>query len=564
MNILGIGGPFGHDPAACLIVDGELVAAVEEERLVRVKHARKMPCEESVKYCLDVAGLTPAEIDFVAYPWDPEKYAAEKARYIKRIWRSHPSRVSRVFTGAFARHPRRHLFHTLAAAGFDPHRTKIQYVEHHVAHAAASALYSGWVESALLSIDGSGEFISTLIGEWKDGRLQKIDEFVEPDSLGNLYAGITEYLGFDPNDGEYKVMGMASYGDPDRFDFSGLLKVGDGRYRVEDGYVWVPRTRACKGAHYSKKLVELLGPPRTDEAADEPYIHIAASLQKAVEDAVIHLIETRLADSLKRHGRLCLGGGVALNIKMNQRLLEHPLVNEVYVFPAAGDNGTPVGAAVWAAHMSGEKISPLKHVYLGPEYGSDEIEAACRGSEFSWTKEEDIVERTAEILAAGKAVAWYQGRIEFGPRALGNRSILGHPGHPGMTEEINLRIKFREKWRPFCPAILPEFAEEILGSNHPAPYMVLSFRVQEKWKKKMSEAVHVDGTVRPQVVDPETNPRFYALIKSFHEKTGVPAVINTSLNRRGEPMICRPAEALEMFRNCALEYLVMGDYLVVR
>lgn len=564
MIVLGVGGPFGHDPAACLLVDGEVVAAVEEERLVRIKHARDLPCGEAIRYCLDHAGITPADVDLVAYPWDPAKYHAEKWRYARRVWRSHPSRALRAFTEAFARHPRKQLPASLAAAGFDLSKTKTEFVEHHIAHSAACTLFSGWNDCAVLSIDGSGEFVSTLIGEWRDGQLHKFREILEPDSLGNLYAGITEYLGFDPNDGEYKVMGMAAYGDPTKYDFSSILKKTPEGFRVEDGYVWVPRTAAYRDKHFSQKLVDLLGPPREGDAADDPYIHIAAALQREVERVAVHLIETHLADSLKRHGRLCIAGGVALNIKMNRVLLDHPLVKEVFVFPAAGDNGTPVGAAAWAAHKHGEKIKPLKHVYLGPEYGPEEIEAACRESEFAWKKSDDIIAEASDILAAGKVVAWFQGRTEFGPRSLGNRSIIGHPAFPGMTEEINTRIKFRERWRPFCPAILARFAPQILGSTHPAPYMVLSFRCAPEWKEAIREAVHVDGTIRPQVIDPVANPRFNALVEAFYAKTGAPGVINTSLNRRGEPMICRPREALEMFRNCALEYLVMGDFIVTR
>ncbi len=274
-------------------------------------------------------------------------------------------------------------------------------------------------------------------------------------------------------------------------------------------------------------------------------------------------MENYLGDILKSNGgKLCFAGGVALNVKLNKRLLEHPLVRHLFVQPAASDSGTALGAATYVANELGEDVKPMSHVYLGPEYTNEVIREVLGKYRIPYEQPSDIIERASELLARGEIIAWFQGAMEYGPRALGNRSILASPQVEGISDEINSRIKFREKWRPFCPSILQEYAKDILGTDHPSPYMTFSFAVNDKWRGRIPEVVHVDGSTRPQVVDENTNPRFYSLLKSFHKKTGLPVLINTSLNRRGEPMVCSPQDAINMFYGSGLEYMALGDFLI--
>jgi carbamoyltransferase len=292
-------------------------------------------------------------------------------------------------------------------------------------------------------------------------------------------------------------------------------------------------------------------------------VHVAAAAQRALEDAVLSIVDRDLAPLLERHeGRLCFAGGCALNVRLNRRLIEHPRVRELWVQPAAGDSGTSLGAATWLAARRGESLHPMRQPYLGPEYDGAAIERELARLCVPSGRPDDIVETTADLLTAGKVVAWFQGRMEWGPRALGNRSILAHPAWPGISDDVNARIKFREKWRPFCPSILKEHGPEILGAEHDSPFMTFSFLATEKWKERIPEAVHVDGTCRPQLVSADLNPRFHRLLEAFKLRTQIPALINTSLNRRGEPMVCSPADALAMFYGSGLEYLVLGDYLI--
>lgn len=573
MIVLGLGGAFGHDPSAALLVDGKLVAAAEEERFRRVKHAHGIPPSKAARYCLKEAGLRPEDVHLVAFPFSAETQTRQRSRFAARIKSHDPVRAIRAYTEHRTKINKKRAFleRTLREIGIDSRKTRVEEVDHHVAHASSAFHLSGWDAAAILSLDGAGEYTTTLVAEGRsDGTIREIATFVEPDSLGNYFAGVTEFLGFLPNDGEFKVMGMAPYGDASKVDMSFALSWGGGSYRVADGWFWAPWWRRpsasggeAKKLNCDRRLLEKLGPPRRGDDVLEPYIHIAAAVQKQLEDVAVHLLDHHLADVLARcGGRLCVSGGCALNVKMNQVLLAHPLVREIFVQPVANDAGTSLGAATFAAWMEGERIEPMKHLYLGPEFSNDEIERVLAASGLPYARVDGIEERVAEMLADGKVVAWFQGRMEFGPRALGNRSILANPSYKGMADEINLLIKFREKWRPFCPSVHPDLAPRVLGSDHPAPYMILAFDAASEYRAKIAEAVHVDGSIRPQVIDRDANPRYFAMIRKFHDLTGVPAVINTSLNRRGEPMICRPEEALAMFTGSGLHHLAMGDYLV--
>lgn len=310
----------------------------------------------------------------------------------------------------------------------------------------------------------------------------------------------------------------------------------------------------------------MLGPKRQGDEIDNPYIHYAASIQALLESIALEMIEYYLGDIIRETGKIVMAGGVALNVKLNQRIIALPHVKELFVQPASGDNGTSLGAATYAAHQAGETIHKMEHAYLGPSYTTEECIAACEAhpAKPKFTKVDNFPQKAAELLAAGNPLAWFQGRMEFGPRSLGCRSILGDPSFPGVADRINAQIKYRERWRPFCPSMLDRVAEDILQTRHPAPYMTFTFDVNPAWKSRIPEVVHEDGTARAQVVTRETNPRYYELIEHLEKLRGNAVVLNTSLNRRGEPMICSPTDALNMFYGCDLEYLMLEDVLVTK
>ncbi|OIO35440.1 MAG: hypothetical protein AUJ74_06165 [Candidatus Omnitrophica bacterium CG1_02_44_16] len=505
MKILGLAAPFGNNASAALLIDGKIVTAAEEDRFTREKHAPGQCPANAVRFCLETAGIKPSEVDIVACLSQGQKTLVNN---------------------------------TLSECNFSIEKTKIERVEHPIAHIASSFYFSGFKEAAILLLDGCEENISIFLGSARGKEINRIKKITAPDSLGDFYAAATGYLGFKREDGGYEAMGMAPYGDPKKINFDHT-----------DSY---------------EKLLAKFGPKRTGDKLSEPYIHIAAAAQAKLEEITLRLIDSCLLDELKRHGTLCFAGSYALNISLNRKLLEHPYIKNIWVQPAANDAGASLGAAAYAAAKFNENIEPMEHVYLGPGFSDKEIEKAIKVSGFTFEKPPDICQRAAELLAQGKIVGWFQGRMEWGPRALGNRSILGNPSVKGTNDKINAIIKFREKWRPFCPSILEEYAQDILGSKHPSPFMTLSFNVTPQWKNRIPEAVHVDGTARPQVVSKNINPKFYSLIKDFHKKTGIPVVINTSLNRRGEPMVCAPKDALTLFKETGLENLAIGDFLVTK
>ena len=382
---------------------------------------------------------------------------------------------------------------------------------------------------------------------------------------------MTEYLGFEMLDGEYKVMGMAPYGDANRHDLSRLFRRRSrGEVEVDTRYVNTVGMRRYReegaGFYFSQKLVDWLGPRRVDESIDEPFVDYAASLQRLFEDTCLQLVDVHLGAILADTGKLAFAGGGALNVKLNQRLVARADVQELFVHPAAGDSGTALGAATYVAAGRREKLSRMRHVYLGPAFSTEECLDALRaiGDSLECTRLDDVPRDTAQLLAAGNPVAWFQGRMEFGPRALGARSILGCPSVAGIADRINAQIKFRERWRPFCPSVLDRVAPQIIQSHHPAPFMTITFDVAESWKTRVPEVVHRDGTARVQVVDEASNPRYYALLEHLETLTGDAVVLNTSLNRQGEPIVCTPSDAFTMFVGSDLQYLVIEDLLVTK
>ncbi|MBN2645363.1 MAG: carbamoyltransferase [Desulfuromonadaceae bacterium] len=569
--ILGLSGALTHDPSAALYIDDKLVAAAEEERFIRDKHAKNRMPLESTKFCLDYAGLKPRDIDIVAFPFaEIGLDRRDRWHFAKRYWYAPDRALTALFNGN--RRYQRNVANVramLRQLGVNWNTIAFVPVEHHLAHASSAYHLSGFKgKTAILGIDGKGEYATTFFGYGENGKIHKIKEFYDPDSLGGLYGAMTEYLGFEMLDGEFKVMGMAPYGNPDKYDFSRLAKFENGELTVNTELVntvgWRRYKEGNKGYYFSKKLVDWLGPKRQGDNADEPYIDYAACIQRLFEKLSLEMIDYYLKDILQETGQLCFSGGSALNVKLNQYIMDLPYVKQLFVQPAASDAGTALGAASYAAHLAGIEVEPLHHVYLGPQYSNEECIAACEAHEQkpTWEKIDNIPQAVANILAEGQPVAWFQGRMEFGPRALGCRSILGCPSVPGVADRINEQIKYRERWRPFCPSVLDTVAEDLLQTSHPAPYMTFTFKVNPAWNERIPEVIHEDGTSRAQVVNKETNPRYYALIEELEKLTGNGVVLNTSLNRRGEPMVCSPTDALNMFYGSDLPYLVMEDILV--
>ena len=573
LTVLGLSGALTHDPSAALYIDGKLVAAAEEERFIREKHAKNKLPIHSAQFCLKYAGIKPNDVDVVAFPYAKISLASKgRWHYAKRYLYSPDRSLGAIFNGN--RHYRRNVRkvkRVLEHLGISWNRIEFDSVEHHLAHASSAYHLSGFKEkTAILGIDGKGEFATTFFGCGENGKIRKIKEFYDPDSLGQVYGSFTEYLGFEMLDGEYKAMGMAPYGDPDLHDLSRLIEFDGKEIRVNTRMVntvgWRRYKEGSKGFYFGQDLVDWLGPRRKGDFADDPYTHYAASMQKLFEEISIELLDFYLGDILRETGKLVFAGGSALNVKLNQKIVKLPYVKELFVQPAASDSGTAVGAASFASQARGVPVEPMTHVFLGPEYSLQECIEACKIHPEKTKSEviDNVAEKTAQLLVKGNPVAWCQGRMEFGPRALGGRSILGCPSYKGIANRINEQIKFRERWRPFCPSILDTIANDVIQTDQPAPFMAITFDVSEEWKSRIPEVVHEDGTARVQVVDEKTNPKYYALLKEMEKLTGDGAVLNTSMNRRGEPMVCSPKDALNMFFGSDLKYLFLENLLVTK
>ncbi|MBV1907554.1 MAG: carbamoyltransferase [Pseudomonadales bacterium] len=575
MIILGLSGALNHDASAALLVDGEIVAAAEEERFLRDKHAKNHMPLESARYCLQQAGIDAGDIDVVAFPYAPiSLFSRARWHYARRYWYAPDRALDALINGnrRFRRNKQR-VLSVGKELGIDWQNTEFAPVEHHLAHASSAYHLSGFEEkTAIMGVDGKGEYATTFFGFGQAGKIHRIKEFYDPDSLSGVYGALTEFLGFEMLDGEYKVMGMAPYGDASRFDLSRLIKTSKGSkgFRVDTRLVNTVGLRrykeAGRGFYFSQKLLDWLGPRRSGDFADEPYIHYAASMQALFEEVCLKLMDDYLHEVLAETGLLAFAGGGALNVKLNQRIIAREDVKELFVQPASGDSGTSLGAATYIANERGESLRCMQHAYLGPSFDNKACESAlaARSENIKWKKMQDIPAETATLLAAGNPVAWFQGRMEFGPRALGARSILGCPSIAGVADRINEQIKFRERWRPFCPSIQDSVASEIIQTDHPAPFMTITFDVAEEWKARIPEVVHEDGTARVQIVEQSSHPRYYALLDEVAALTGNAVVLNTSLNRRGEAVVCTPDDALNMFLGCDLEYLVMQDWVVTK
>jgi carbamoyltransferase len=549
MRILGVNAVF-HDPAAALVIDGEIVAAAEEERFSRRKHGKQavpfstweLPVE-SAKWCLAEAGITPDQLDAVGYSYDPRVMEGQSDElggldtdweYLRTLYAT--------------RAPR---FLATALPGLDP--AVVRHVRHHVAHAASTALASPQPDSAVLVVDGRGERTSMLAGRYRDGKLDVLATQELPHSLGLFYEDLTEHLGFKRSSDEYKVMAMGSYGRP-RFADALRQRVfycPDGGFRTEP-VAWAELTAPrARGAGDGSALAR----PEPDHA------DLACSAQLVVEDVLLQLV--RWLRGRVDTDSLCMAGGVALNCVANSKLWANGGFNEVWVQPAAGDSGTALGAALSLSAEAGESITPMPSARLGRQWSEHEIAAILDEAAVRYERPERFSVAVGDALADNNLVAWFQGRAEYGPRALGGRSLLADPRHVDNLERLNT-VKGREQFRPVAPMVLADRAADIFRDGPlPSPYMLFVHNVAPQWRNRIPAVTHVDGTARIQTVD-TSDPVLYDAISRFDERTGVPVVVNTSFNTAGRPMVDSPQDALECFGSAPIDLLAIGPFLVWR
>jgi carbamoyltransferase len=591
MHILGISCYF-HDAAAALLRDGVLIAAAEEERFSRVKHDYGFP-SRAIAFCLDLGGISGRDLDYVAFF---EKPFVKFERILNTALGGAP-RTARVFRKAMTAWLLDKLWiKTRLRDALGVPEDRILFAEHHLSHAASAFHCSPFDEAAVLTIDGVGEWTTTALGYGRDGRCRLTNEIHFPHSLGLLYSAFTAFLGFEVNEGEYKVMGMAPYGEPRFTDQVRRVvrQARDGSFELDLDYF---EFQYSATRTFSRKFEELFGPPRPPdrpfftEQSEYPtyfgpkpgnfrelavenrhYADVAASIQAVTEEIIVGL--ARAAHERTPSRALCMAGGVALNSVANGRILRETPFTDLYVQPSAGDGGAAVGAAlhIWRDLLGRSERFVMDHAYWGQAHGEEAIQRAVDASglpAIHCTDEDVLLDRVVDLLAGGRVVGWAQSRFEWGPRALGNRSILADPRRPEMKDVVNVKIKFREPYRPFAPSVLAgraaDFFELDDAPRHmPARFMLLVAPVRDRARGCIPAVTHVDGSARLQTVFADTNPRYYRLIERFGQATGVPVLLNTSFNLRGEPIVNTPAEALQTFARSGMDALVLDRTIVLK
>jgi carbamoyltransferase len=573
--VLGINAYHG-DSAACIVVDGQLVAAVEEERLRRIKHWAGFP-NEAIAYCLEAAGCTAREVDHLAVNRNPKANLVKKALFALRKGPSFALVRERLRNAAKVRDVRRQFCDTF---GLDPasRRPEMHYVEHHIAHLASAYLVSPFERAAVVSIDGFGDFVGAMWGLGQANSMRVDGRVYFPHSLGLFYLALTQFLGFPHYGDEFKVMGLAAYGEPKylpqmrelvRLKPEGMFELGLEYFRHHAEGVtmtWEGGAPTIEPV-FSSRMVDLLGPARKpDEPLADRHRDLAASMQAMYEEAFFHILNH--AQQSTGSDRLCLAGGCAMNSLANGKIVLSTGFREVYIPPAPGDAGGAVGAAyyVWNCQLNQPRQFVMDQPYWGPEFSDDAIARQIESntplreaSQIERLDEAALCRRTAEAIAAGKVIGWFQGRMEWGPRALGNRSILVDPRHPKMKDILNERIKRRESFRPFAPAILDDRTGEYFEQEQPDPFMSKVYKIREQKRSAIPTAVHHDGTGRLQTVSRTANPRYWQVIDDFRQLTGVPIVINTSFNEN-EPVVHTPVQAIDCFLRTRMDVLVLGPF----
>ena len=564
MFILGI-NHCGHDASAVLVEDGRVVAAAEEERFNREKHTTRLPVD-AIAFCLERAGITLGDVEFMTYFFHPWTLLASRLGQVARFFPGSMNllrtdeRVGR-WSDMYAVF--RDVRHRFDQGGKT--RGKGLFVRHHEAHGASAFFPSPFERAAILSIDGAGERSSTWLGLGEGNTIRKLLEVPLPHSIGLFYAAVTDYLGFRPWGGEGKTMALAAFGEGELVQpFRRVVRiVPDGEFALDLSYFSYHQYGWERWL--SPRFYEAFGlPRRVDEPIDHRHIEVAAAAQTVTEEALFHLLRRLYACTGTEN--LCLTGGVALNAVANGKILEKTPFRRLFIQPAAYDAGSSLGSALWLYHqvLGNKDRTELTGVDWGPAYGEQEIEEAIRPSGFRWKRldEDALCREAARTLAAGEVVGWYQGRSEFGPRALGFRSILADPRDGRMKDKLNERIKGRESFRPFGLVVPEEEAAELFAYPYPMPHMIVAVPTRPAWRPRVPAGLHVDGTSRPQTVTQEGNPLLHTVLGAFRELTGVPALVNTSFNRRGEPMVLTPAQALTTFAATEMGHLFIGPYHV--
>ncbi len=574
MLILGL-NMFHADASAAIVVDGELVFAIAEERLNRHKHFGGFPAL-AVKACLDSVGATIHEVDHVAVGQDSDANLAKKVQYAL----ANPAKVLNFIRLRQRKQVMRDV-RTLLAEALDVDAAKLRFkdhhIEHHIAHIASAYYCSPWERAAGFSYDGSGDFVSTMMARCEGGDIEVLDRVFLPHSLGSVYTMICEFIGYSKYGDEGKVMGLAPYGKDtfceqiakivaptDRgfqLDLSYFKPLGSnqGMQVLPDGTVRLAR-------HFSDRMEKLFGEPRRLHAEiTQRDMDLAFALQHRFEEIFFHLL-----DGLHRRvplDDLVMAGGCALNSVANGKIFDRTPFRRTYIQPAAGDEGLAIGAALHTYHavLKQSRRHELKRSYLGPEFSQACLESSLKSAGMQYKKLEyqPLLEAVAEQIATGNVVGWFQGRMEWGPRALGNRSILAHPGLPNMKEVLNARIKHREWFRPFAPSILAEYQNEYFENDHPSPFMLHVYKIRPEKRSPLCAVNHVDDTGRLQTVTRDENPMYYDLISAFHRKTGIPVILNTSFNEN-EPIVCTPEQAVDCFQRTRMDVLAIGPFMVAK
>jgi carbamoyltransferase len=553
VDILGI-NCFSHDTAACLLRDGRIVALAEEERFNRERHTKRFP-HQSIELCLREGGIGINQVDFVGFAHRPGLDLARGA--IDALRRRAPKRLA-IQAAVDAKLARKELAFR-ARWGY---RGRIVHVGHHDAHAGSAFFPSPFEEAAVLTLDRGGDFLSTTLQHGRGSRLRRLAQVRNPDSLGEVYSALTWYLGFEPNADEGKTMGLAPYGrDKLVSDLADLIQVTpDGLFRVNLDWF----TYQKEGGWLSRRFLERYGPPRLPESAiRELHEDLAFAVQDLMENVAIHV-----ARGLRRRtgsANLCLAGGVALNSVMNTRLLREAGFEHIFIQPAASDAGNSLGAALWIWHHRLGRprtgSAEMRHAFWGAEYGERQYAAALEGHGLAVRRVADPADEAARLLAGSRVVGWFQGRAEIGPRALGARSILADPRQPETKDIVNARVKRREGFRPFAPSVLDDQGPAYFDAYYPNPFMLLVQPVRAEQRHAIPAVTHVDGTARLQTVTEADNPAYHRLIARFSARTGVPVVLNTSFNLRGEPIVHTPAEAVTDFLRSGIDALLLGPFL---
>jgi carbamoyltransferase len=573
LYILGINAYHG-DAAAAITKDGELLAAVEEERFNRKKHCAGFPVE-SIRYCLEVARVPVGEIDHIGISRDPSAHLHKKVLFsLKRFKTLSGQIVERLANAAKVRDLRKELVNALGTS--TEMRAQFHNVEHHKAHMASCFFVSPFERAAILSIDGFGDFISTMWGKGEGNSMDVLGQVEYPHSAGIVYTATSQYLGFPKYGDEGKVMGLAPYGQARYLQqFREIIRSDDRGFKLDLSFfrhdsegvdmTWEDGSPTI-GQIFSDEFIEVLGPARSrGEPLTSRHEDIAASLQARLEEVSFEILR-RLHDQTKLD-RLCLAGGVAYNSVMNGKILLNTPFKEIYIQPAAGDAGTAVGACyyIYNSTLRQPRSCVMKHAYTGPEFSNQGIAAVLKKNAVSGRElnHRELTQMAAQAIADGKVVGWFQGRMEFGPRALGNRSIVVDPRRGDMKDILNARIKKREPFRPFAPSILEERVGEYFEQTHPSPTMLMVYQVRAEKREVIPAVTHVDGSGRLQTVSRTVSPLYHQLISDFGKLTGVPVVLNTSFNE-DEPIVCNPQEAIDCFQRTQMDALFLGNYLVER